>query len=421
MRYYLIAIISILTFLSSCGADKQVEDVQSCDSSLLSEPSTVPEIVELRNSMLEFRASLSEDILSEGTTCLESERLYLWHNTPANSRGERDGITFGDLDAEQLGKFRSLLQLFLSADGYKKVNDITVLSEGWLNNVKSEVWNTDFYSIDMFGTPESAGSWGVQLDGHHCVVNFLVDGDNVSIVPAFLGGEPAKGEYKGEAFDIFRDERDMALTLYNSLNPDEVASAVTTSSTRALQVGPAERNGNPDPYIGAYDYSPFEKGLKYADMSEEAKSYLMLLMKEYVYNLNQNFADSWWDDINEQIDETYFVWIDNVDKPTLTSQFYYRIYNKYLWVEFNTEDVTGANQNNMEDWNHIHSITRIPNNPATGNGGDYGRFAALQLNKGVQTMYDHYSMAAHHASNKLKLDYVTVGNDHYHGAHGHTH
>jgi len=87
-------------------------------------------------------------------------------------------------------------------------------------------------------------------------------------------------------------------------------------------------------------------------MSDGTKEKLIIVMKEYVYNLNHSFADVWWSDINKNLDDTYFVWIDNVDSPTSTSQFYYRIYNPYLWVEFNTEDVTGANENNMASWNH---------------------------------------------------------------------
>ena len=74
------------------------------------------------------------------------------------------------------------MQLFLSAEGYQKVFEITELSEGWLSDIMSDTWNPDFYSIDMFGDPETSGSWGFQLDGHHCVINFLVHGDNISIV-----------------------------------------------------------------------------------------------------------------------------------------------------------------------------------------------------------------------------------------------
>ncbi|WP_405611528.1 DUF3500 domain-containing protein [Polaribacter sp. Asnod1-A03] len=78
-------------------------------------------------------------------------------------------------------------------------------------------------------------SWGFQLDGHHCVVNFLVHGDNVSIVLVFLGGEPAVETYDGITFDIFSDERDLALSLYNSFSTTELSSASLTSTSHLLR------------------------------------------------------------------------------------------------------------------------------------------------------------------------------------------
>lgn len=361
------------------------------------------DIAHITERMIAFRKSLSPELLSQGSTCLNNKRFYLWHNTPANSRGKRDGITYGVLSDNQLEAFKNILQLFLSEDGYQKVDEITVLSEGWLSEIKSDTWNPSFYSIDMFGDPEKSGSWGFQLDGHHCVVNFLVNGDKVSIVPAFLGGEPAKETFKGQAFDIFKDERDLALTLHNAMSSSEKEKAITTSSTRSLQVGPANRPGDPDPYIGSYDYSKFEKGLKFSEMTETTQQNILLVMKEYVYNLDQKFADEWWSDINSNIEETYFVWIDNVAVPDQTSLFYYRIYNPYLWVEFNTENVTGANKNTMAAWNHIHTITRIPDNPK--NGGDYGPFATAINKNGPKTLLEHYLVANHHKKNDVMFDY----------------
>ena len=378
---------------------------KDCNVDLTAKHSTNPNVVELRDKMIAFRNSLSKDLLNQASNCLDSERFYLWHNTPANKRGKRDGITYADLTADQVVQFKSLMQLFLSADGYRKVNEITVLAEGWLNEIKSEIWNPNFYSIDMFGDPNKTGSWGFQLDGHHCVVNFLVQGDNVSIVPAFLGGEPAKQTYKDHSFDIFKDERDLALKLFNSLNSDEKRSAVNKSSERALKVGAAKRPGNPDPYIKDYDYSQFKTGLQYSEMNEASKQNLIILMKEYVYNLNHTFADIWWADISRNLDDTFFVWIDNDEQPNISSQFYYRIYNPYLWLEFNTENVTGANSNNIEDWNHIHTITRIPNNPETANGGDYGVFASVINQDGPTTLYEHYANADHHKMSEFIFDY----------------
>ncbi len=82
-----------------------------------------------------------------------------------------------------------------------------------------------------------------------------------------------------------------------------------------------------------------------------------------------------------------------------------------MWVEFNTEDVTGANANNMEAWNHIHTITRIPNNPATNNGGDYGVFAQVVNKNNPMTLFEHYAHADHHHDSQMLFDYEIVNND----------
>ena len=178
--------------------------------------------------------------------------------------------------------------------------------------------------------------------------------------------------------------------------------------------GPAPQNGLPDPYRGDYDYSGFATGLKYSDMSTATQANLLLVMQEYVYNLNTTFADLWWTDIMENIDDTYFVWLDNVETPTATTQFYYRIYNPYLWVEYNMENPVGAG---IADYNHAHTITRIPDNPETDNGGDYGIFANVINAGGPRTILEHYLLADHHSNSSFKFDYQ-IAWEHTHGDEG---
>ncbi len=96
----------------------------------------------------------------------------------------------------------------------------------------------------------------------------------------------------------------------------------------------------------------------------------------------------------------------------------------YLWAEFNTEGSTGANQGTIADYNHIHTITRIPNNPTTDNGGDNGIFAQIINGNGVKTLHEHYALADHHSKSLMKFDYTVKGihahDEHSHG-HGHSH
>lgn len=84
-----------------------------------------------------------------------------------------------------------------------------------------------------------------------------------------------------------------------------------------------------------------------------------------------------------------------------------------MWAEFNTEGSTGANSGTIADYNHVHTITRIPNNPATDDGGDYGIFAYLINQDGPKTLLEHYAMADHHKFSKVKFDYKLTDSDAY--------
>ncbi|NME70744.1 DUF3500 domain-containing protein [Flammeovirga aprica] len=390
----------------------------NCDTPAEVAQSTNSEIEAMRQAMLAFRNSLSSSLLSEASTCLDNERFYTWHNTPNSNGTQRDGIIYGDLSEEQLDLFKTVLKLFLSDGGYQKVDEITMLAEGLLETENPTAWSPDYYSIDLFGDPENSGSWGFQLDGHHLAINFLVHGDNVSMVPAFLGGEPAVSSFNGTDFDIFKDERDLALTLYSGLTSTEIEDAVSSGS-HAMEVGPASTPGDVDPYRGDYDYSGFAgTGVKYTDMSTATQANLILVMKEYVYNMETTFADAWWTDIMNNIDDTYFVWIDEVDQPSTTSPFYYRIYNPYVWIEYNAENALGGGG---ADYNHVHTITRIPSNPTTTNGGDYGVFAQVINKGGVSTLYEHYAMADHHQMSEMLFDYEVELPHHNHHHHHHSH
>ncbi|MEM7514552.1 MAG: DUF3500 domain-containing protein, partial [Bacteroidota bacterium] len=286
------------------------------------------------------------------------------------------------------------------ADGYQKVHEITVLAENILHEQRAKFWDPDKYYIRLFGDPATSGSWGFQLDGHHCAVNFLVHGDKVSMVPAFLGSEPVKGSFDGNDFDVFLEERTLALELYQGFSENEFSQAVSDGNAAQMVVGPPERG--PDKYGGSYDYTQFATGLVYQEMSISTQEKLKQLMKVFVYNLHTEFADKWWQDIRENIDYTYFVWVDRVDTPSPETPFYFRIYNPYLWVEYNTEPPVGRG---IEEWNHAHTITRIPNNPDTKDGGDYGIFAERINQGGMRTLYEHYVSASHHESSEMLFDY----------------
>ena len=368
----------------------------------LVEISTKPSIVALATVMNSFRTSLSNELLAAASFPLGHKESYSWTNTPPSMGGNRGGIRFGRLSADQLTRFYEVLDAFLSDDGYTKVSLITKDVETHLSKIRPGFWDPNDYHIALFGNPETDGSWGFQLDGHHLALNFLVHGDEVSIVPAFIGSEPATIN----GTEVLKDERGNAFTLMSSLNASQKEKAIQTGRRR-LQVGPGRST---DPHLN-YDYSEFvEVGLKASEMNDTQKENLRNLIKTYVYNLETEFADVWMADIDVGLGDTYFVWIGGT---TTDDPIYYRVFNPAVWIEFNNEGGVGTgrggrggrdrgDRRGRDDdrtgggLDHIHSITRSPN------GKDYGIFA---LNHGPKTLLEHYASADHHKTMLQLFDY----------------
>ena len=355
------------------------------------EISAKPSIVALATVMKNFRASLSSELLDAASYPLGHKESYSWTNTPPSMGGDRGGIRFDRLSAEQLTHFFEVLDTFLSDDGYTKVSLITKEVETHLSKIRPGFWDPNHYHIALFGNPETDGSWGFQLDGHHLALNFLVHGDEVSIVPAFIGSEPATVN----GIEVLADERGNAFALMNSLNATQKEKAIQTGRRR-LQVGPGRSE---DPFLN-YDYSDFVGvGLKASEMNATQKENLRNLIKTYVYNLETEFADVWMADIDTGLDHTYFVWIGGT---TTDDPIYYRVFNPAVWIEFNNEGGVGGGRRRggsgtREGYlDHIHSITRAPN------GKDYGIFA---LNQGPEMLLEHYALNDHHGITNILFDY----------------
>ena len=366
---------------SSTNADNDTDDTTTsvCTTAGTADISTNASITALAAIMLEFRNALSSALLSDASFCLDDEAFYSWSNIPG-SVSDRGGVTFGELSTDQLNFFYAVLNAFLSTDGFTKVSLIIQDVETFLNSTNPSVYGTQYYHIALFGDPETDGSWGFQLDGHHCAINFFVHGGAVSIVPAFIAAEPAIINGTG----VFDDERNLAFTLLNSLDAAQQTTAIQ-SGRRALQVGPGDAV---DPYLN-YDYSIFDGiGLRASAMTSAQQETLRNLIKEYVYNLETEFADEWMADVEAGFGDTYFVWIGNTGN---SDAIYYRIYNPAVWIEYNNEDILSS----TDPLDHVHTITR------SSNGNDYGIFA---LNSSPKTLLEHYASVDHH-NRKDVFDY----------------
>ena len=364
---FIVMVMACIIALTLTMLDAQSVETENTTEGI-AEISTKPSIVALASAMKNFRASLDSERLADASFPLGHKESYSWTNTPAGRNDDRGGIRFDALSTDQLTRFYDVLRVFLSDDGYTKVSLITKRTETHISDISPSFWASNFYFIALFGNPETDGSWGFQLDGHHLALNFLVHGDAVFIVPAFIGTRPATVN----GTEVLEAEIGNAFALLNSLNKNQRTKAIQTGRRR-LQVGPGRST---DPFLN-HDYSEFVGvGLKASEMNATQRENLRNLIKTYVYNLETEFADVWMVDIDAGFDDTYFVWMGGT---TTNDPIYYRVFNPAVWIEFNHEG--GSNLD------HIHTITRAPN------GNDYGIFA---FNRGPKTFRERYASADHH-------------------------
>ena len=107
---------------------------------------------------------------------------------------------------------------------------------GELNDNDFVQYGEWFYWMTVMGTPSATEPWGWQLDGHHVIINYYVQGDQVVMTPTFVGSEPVtatSGKYAGTS--VLQDEQNRGLAFINSL--DAAARAKAT-------VAPAKTGNN---------------------------------------------------------------------------------------------------------------------------------------------------------------------------------
>ena len=142
-----------------------------------------------------------------------------------------------------------------------------------------------------------------------------------------------------------------------------------------------------------FDFSQLDGvGLKASKLNASQKKKLRKLIQEYVYNLDEDLAADWMSDINDSFGETYFAWIGEVsqDEPV-----YYRVYNPHVWIEYNNEAGNGTSG----DLNHVHTVTRSPDDDRSYGGLSYSSSSSSSL-------LAHYASSDHHSLEDSPVDYT---------------
>src|SRR5688500_15638366 len=175
----------------------------------------------LRDAATRFVESL--DDTQRAAACLpfeDDDERRTWFYWP----GERRGVTFAGLSADQRLLAFAALSTALSLQAYAKATTIISLEEvldrleGGKGSRRGLARDSSAYATTVFGDPAGDEPWGWGFEGHHVSVHATVADGEVAALPLFLGSNPARVDHDGRTvLRPLAEEEDVARELLLAL------------------------------------------------------------------------------------------------------------------------------------------------------------------------------------------------------------
>lgn len=297
-----------------------------------------------------FVGTLTEEQKAKTLLPIDSPQRPDWHIIPKDTR---KGLQVNEMNETQRDAAMALLKSVLSELGYRKSTQIMqmekLLKHLEANKKGGAVRDSTRYYFTVFGQPESAGKWGLSIEGHHLSLNFTIEGDRVvSSTPQAMAANPAIVKSENPVgipigTRVLRMEETVAFELLQSLSDAQRKIAVVAEQapreTRTLGVP----QPTPEPSVG----------LAYSKMTGPQRKLLERLVDEYIRAVPDEVAE----DRRQAIatvggwDNVHFSW---EGAQQLGIGHYYRIQGPTFLIEFvNTQPDAAGNPAN-----HIHCLWR---------------------------------------------------------------
>ena len=263
---------------------------------------------------------------------------------------ERKGLGMKAMKPHQRGLALALVQTGLSHHGFSTAMQVMaleqVLYEMEDGNKKRDPAK---YHLFFFGKPSADATWGWRIEGHHLSVSFtIVDGKEVSVVPAFFGASPGVVKKEGtlSGLRVLAKEEDLGRQLIKNLTVDQKKVAIIPGDA------PSDVINGP----GREATSFKQAGLYTTDMTDAQKKMLWNLIDIYVSKVRGDLAEIERTKIKEQFDHVNFAWAGKIQPG---EPHYYRIEGPGFTLEYD---------NTQNDANHVHVVWRDLTNDF---GADY--------------------------------------------------
>ena len=272
----------------------------------------------------------------------DSPQRTNWSNLPSGIY-KRNSLRIGDLQPPQRAAVMKLLEVALSADGYRKVVDVMhgdeVLKRA--GRAGAPPFGEDEYFLAFVGTPSTTTPWMLQFGGHHLGINLTIAGSQTSMTPSLPAAQPATFEWGGRTVRPLGEENDKAFALVNALDEKQKGQAILNYRVADLVLGPLNDGKTIQP-----------EGIRVSALTPAQQAMLWDLVREWAGIMADGYAEPRMSELKSHLNDTYFAW----SGPTTNgSVAYFRIQGPRLVIEY-------APQKTVD---HIHTIYRDPTN-------DYG-------------------------------------------------
>ena len=310
----------------------------------------------VQSATLAFLDSLSESDRAKTTFPIGDDEWRKWANQHSYPR---QGMSFAAMSEAQRKLAFAMIGAGLSAKGLKTTQDIMKLNHtiGEMSGrLGEEGYGQWAYYLTVMGEPSDTEPWGWQFDGHHCVINYFVLGDQVVMTPHFLGSEPVRAESgKFEGTVVLQDEQNAGLAFALSLTAAQREKAVIQKDKDGTNLQTDAFHDN--------EIIPYA-GIAYGDLNPEQQKGLVSLIEHWITHMAEGHARVKMEEVKAQLDRTRFAWIGDMQADSV---FYYRIHSPVVMIEFDHQRPIALGRGSAATRQHIHATIRTPN------GNDYGK------------------------------------------------
>jgi hypothetical protein len=281
----------------------------------------IERVVCVSNAFLATLTSTEQDtVLYDWTDAVAKTR---WSNLPGV---QRNGLKFGDLDADSRAAALAVANEVLTDNGYADLTGV-LAADDYLNTQGGGgsggppdggpppgggdggpppgggdggppgggglAYSSDNYYIAFIGTPSTTGDWMLQIGGHHMAWNVTYLKGVGYPTPNHIGVEPkASFTINGASYAPLADEGKALLAVFSSLDASQLSTAYLSGQSFAdVLLGPDEYA------TGSYDNVVFPSGanrtgVKVSTLTAAQQALVTAAIEQWVRDFDPAISDA---------------------------------------------------------------------------------------------------------------------------------